>query len=199
MIRLEFKMNEVKRGIGEMIAQLEDPTPVARDFGGHVVARTKRSMPSQNEGSAAGEPPASHHGGRGLRGSVTSNVLDGGKGVEVGTPLVYGGVLHEGTQEYLGGPIRPKTAKALAIPLGRARGKRPRDFTDLQWRPNRERSEIKRGVLGIGDGEEFEPLFALQTEVVIEPRPWLFITDEDEKYLADRLTEAIEKQAFGHG
>lgn len=197
MIRLEVKLDKFKRGIAALARRVKDLTAVARDVGGHVVARIKRSMPSQGEPSGPGEFPASRHGGRGLRGSVTYNVLDGGAGVEIGTPLVYGGVLHFGTAEYLGGPIRPVNAKALAIPLGEPR--RPRDVSGLTWRPNRPETAArhKRGVLGIGEGEDFEPLFALQTEVTIEPRPWLDLTDEDEEYLYDALERELDREAFG--
>ncbi len=192
MIGLRVEMAEFHRELAAKAARVGDLMPVARDFGGHVVSDIKRRMPSQHEPSSPGGFPASHRRGRGLSGSISSIELAGGKGVDIGTPLVYGGVLHHGTEKYLGGPIKPKRAKALAIPLPAARGKRPRDFGDLQWRPNRQPSRIKRGVLGTLVGDKFTPLFALQTEVTIEPRPWLMITEEHWEYLDTVLTAHMD-------
>ncbi len=199
MIRMKARLGDFERDIRAMARELDDPTPVARDFGAHVVRRTKKGMPSQDEASSPGGPPASHRGGRGLRGSVTHNVVEDGHGVEVGTPLIYGGVLHEGTDEYLGGPIRPKNAKALTIPISdKAKGRRARDFEDLFFvpaGPGAAPEDLGILALPLGD-DDFEPMFALRTEVTIEPRPWLFITDEDGGYAADRFEEQLDKKVF---
>ncbi len=201
-MRLQADMRRFDKRIKRLVAFVRDLTPVARDFGGHVVRRIKDSFQRQGEASAPGEFPATHQGGRGLAGSVTFNVLPDGQGVEIGTPLKYGGVLHLGTQVALGGPIRPKRAKALTIPISpRARGKRARDFAGLFRVPAGPGSDpTDLGILAIaGPGESVVPLFALRTAVTIEPRPWLEIVDADADYLGDALERQLDREVFGRG
>jgi len=201
-VRLEADLRQFEKRIKRLVRAVKDLTPVARDFGGHVVRRIKDSFQRQGEASAPGEVPATHRGGRGLAGSVTFNVLPNGEGVEIGTPLTHGEVLHRGTQEALGGPIRPKNAKALTIPISpRARGKRARDFAGIFRVPAGPGSEPEDvGILAIaGSGDSVVPLFALRTAVTIEPRPWLGITDSDEEYLGEALERQFDREAFGRG
>jgi len=199
MVGIEIDARRLNEGIRALAANVKNLERVAASFGGHVVRRIAKSFKriGREAQNVPGGFPATRHGGYGLRGSISYNVLSGGAGVEIGTPLVYGGVLHFGTQEYLGGPIRPVQAKALSVPVAdESRGKRPRDFPDLEWRPNvlSKRGGIRRGVLGVESAEDFEPLFALQTEVTIEPYPWLEIVEEDTQFLADALQKQFERE-----
>ena len=209
MIGLKADFKKFARKIEKLVRQVADLSPVARDFGGFVTRRIKTEMPAQEEPAAAGQPPASHHGGRGLRGSVTNNVLD--VGVEIGTPLVYGAIQH------FGGLVRRKNAGALTIPIDKkARGKRARDFAGLFRIPAKRGAPPEdRGILairtGVGrdaagkfsrtasGGKNIKPLFALRTKVTIKPHPWLEITGEDAEYLVVALERQVYKEVFLHG
>jgi len=194
MLRLKLDSRKLRRKLAGIASRIKHLRPVAADFGDHLIRGWIKSMPVQTQPSEPGGPPAIHH--RDLARSLTRNVLEAGAAVEAGTPFPSGGVLHFGTQKYLGGPIRPREKKALTIPLtDAARGKRAGDFGKLQFRPSRRGGKKNIiGVLGLGKGPEFEPLFALATEVTIAPRPWAIVAEEDETYLFKAMTDHLLKE-----
>ena len=200
MIRLEIESREMQKRIASLARRTKDLTPVAREWAGGVVRRIRDSFPRQSEPSEPGGPPSIHSGQRGLVGSITHNILPQGEGAEIGTPLVYGGILHMGTRRYLGGPIRPKRARALTIPLTReAKRKRARDIPGLfrvPAEPGAPPEDV--GILALaGPGESIVPMYALRTAVSIDPRPWLEIVEEDEVSLVDILGRQLDREVFG--
>ena len=193
MIGIEVDMRQVNAGLKALVESVKNISRPLRSFGAEVVRRTKLSMPSQEHGSpsAVGSPPASHHGGIGLRGSVTYNVLEGQQAVEIGTPLVYGAI------QQTGGKILPVEAKALAVPISpTARGRRPRDFDDLfifQSTSGKHALMLGREV-GKGKNRKLEPMFILLRSVTLPARPWLEITVEDADYLGNELQKQFERE-----
>jgi len=80
----------------------------------------------------------------------------GGVQISVGTNLIYAAMMH------FGGVIEPVEAGALFIPL-----------TPLARRIGAERDKRKRGRLVYGED------FVLVKRVEIDPRPFLFLSDDD--------------------
>lgn len=103
----------------------------------------------------------------------TSGELAGAYGSE----LTRVGVLEMGTQEALGGPLRPRRAKYLAIPtdaarVGVGRAVSPKDRSDLVFVISR------RGNPVLLQKDTGELMFVLKREVTIPPRPTLQRTVE---------------------
>lgn len=109
--------------------------------------------------------------------------------VEVGSSLAYAAQVH------FGGTIRPKTGKFLAIPIPtrlKRSGRWPRDLD-----PKREQLRFiptkggkadavlvdPTGELGFGKGV----LYALSRSVTQDPKPYLFISDSDQRTIRDEL------------
>lgn len=107
--------------------------------------------------------------------------------VEIGSNLPHAAQVH------FGGPITPKTGKALAIPLTDYLKRNqlwPRDID-----PAREVLQLipsdKPGVIGVlidpnnklGFGTE--PLYALMARVHQDPKPWCYVDDADREELAE--------------
>ncbi len=192
MIALDVDMREVERGLKGLAEAIADMTPVARDFGAHMVRKWVMRFPRTggHEASAAGEPPAVQSAA--LRNSLTYEVGDGGDSAEMGTPLVYGLIQHFGGVIHMrpGGPH-------LTVPIAdESYGKGAFDFGDLDFRPSKGGgpSGHSIGVLGEMAGGDFKPLFALLTEVEIEEHPWLVVEQEDYDYLGDRMVEHLNKE-----
>lgn len=183
---IKVDMNDVPDDIRELAERVENPEPVLDDFGGRLVREMTKSFAqtSRGEPSEPGNAPAVQSGD--LKNSLTREVSD--EELEVGTPLVYGEIQHRG------GTIEPDDAEALTIPVAnKAQGKRARDFDDLFFRPASDEAEDNIiGVLGEGQGEDFEPIFALAEEVTLPERPWLKIESDDWEYLGDRFREELE-------
>jgi len=181
---------KLKREIMAVARQVRDTAPVARDFGAHMVRTCVLRMPrtAKWQPSAAGQSPARQSGA--LAASMTFEVASGGDAVEWGSGLVYARVQDEG------GTIRPRRARALAIPLNdEARGKRPRDFPDLFLLPA-DAGDEHVGVLmrktGVGDG--LEGMFVLRKSVRLPARPYLFVAPADEDYLAAALSKRLARE-----
>ena len=190
---MTFDVKDVVGAFESMASTLEDPERPMNRLGAHMTRRIKKSMPSGGgEASKPGMFPHSQRGARGMRGTVVYNVLLRDTALEVGSSAIYAGVIDEGTEEEIGGPIRPKTAKALAIPIHkRSKNRSPRDFSDLTWRPNRKKTRTGRGVLGTGKGQRFVALFALVSEVSIEARPFLEFLSSDEEFAVKVVLEEL--------
>lgn len=80
----------------------------------------------------------------------------------------------KGAHKQYGGEIRPKQAKALAIPIDdMVRGKRPAEMAvnNLFIAP-KSASGDTAGVLGYTAGGKFRPLFVLRKKVTQQPDPW---------------------------
>jgi phage gpG-like protein len=153
------------------------------EFGNYKVSRTVRAF-VRGGISEPGGPPGTRSGM--LRASVTYEVE--GSLLSVGTNLVYGAKLQEG------GDIRPKTAKALTVPISpEAEGKRARDFSDTFIIPSKSGDPDTVGIIGRrAAGGTFQGLFALRKRVHIEARPWLFWDDRDASKLLGILNQRWE-------
>ena len=109
-----------------------------------------------------------------------------------GSDLVRVGVLEMGTQEALGGPLRPRRAKYLAIPtdaarVGVGRAVSPKDRSDLVFVISR------RGNPVLLQKDTGELMFGLKREVTIPPRPTLARTVEVAQPAIDRaMLEAVD-------
>ena len=191
-IRLENKgMREVRKRFRRMARAIEDPRPVLRDFGHQVVATISENWQRVGRGqdSRPGMPPAVRSGY--LRQGVTFEVLSG-RAVEIGTNLVYGRIQHEG------GTIKPKRARALAIPIApEAERRGPREWPDGSLFMIESDDPETIGVLfrtkpGAKDSEgELEALYVLRGSVEIPARPWLLVRREDTDYFMERMQEEL--------
>lgn len=111
----------------------------------------------------------------GLRSSFHSEWSPGDLEGAYGSGHVAARVQEEGSGYLPGGVIRPRKAKALAIPMGPAKtasgAGRPRDFPGLVL------IQSLRGqpmlVMPTGDGASFEVYFLLRKQVKLPPRPTL--------------------------
>jgi hypothetical protein len=94
-----------------------------------------------------------------------------------GSELKRIGVLEQGTQVALGGPLRPKNGKYLAIPtamakVGKGRAVWPRDRQDLVFVQSlRGQPLLVRPHAGNKGG--FDVMFILRRQVTIKPHPTL--------------------------
>jgi len=103
-----------------------------------------------------------------------------GNTIIVGTNVKYAQILHEG------GIIKPKSARALAIPLQPiAKVKSPREFDN---------TFIRHGIIfqkKVDDGDPI-PLFKLQKSVVIPPRPFMYLESHEQEHLKEIIIKAAE-------
>ena len=94
-----------------------------------------------------------------------------------GSELRRIGVLEQGTQEALGGPLKPKSGKYLAIPtemakVGKGRALWPRDRTDLVFIQSLKGQPLLVRPRAGKDGG-FDVMFILRRQVTIKPHPTL--------------------------
>lgn len=112
-----------------------------------------------------------------------------------GSELARVGVLEMGTQEALGGPLRPKSGKYLAIPMpkarvGRGRAVAPKDRTDLHFRM----SKAGKPMLVRYTKAGFDVMFLLRSQVTIPGRPTMEKAVSRAQPAVDkRLLEAVEE------
>ena len=187
MVGLRIDWHNVPDEIRQLARKASRPARALRDWGAHLVRSWELSFPRTPTGvsSRPGRPPAI--GDRGLANSLAYELRQGGTAIEAGSSAIYAGPQHRGAL------IRPRRAKALAIPLPDARGRRPKDFRDLHFRPASPAAKPNViGVLGKGD-EDFKPLFALAREVRLPARPWLKVSDRNWDYLGRALIRLLER------
>lgn len=190
-------VEEVRR-LGVRIA---DPRMVLEDFAEHML---NTSLPANFE--AGGRPDKwkrsawssenqQKESGRLMR-SIQKRVQK--RGVEFGTNLIYA------RQRHFGGVLKPKKAKALAVPVaGLSRAmRRPRRWGDrLKFIPSKTPGGNTVGVLATkerntrsarkgGAGKwKWVAQFILRKEVTQEPRPFLLFQDDDMAYVSRRMIE----------
>jgi phage gpG-like protein len=176
--------------IRRLFAKLTDVRPVLRDFGGYKQRQIVMSFPRLPRGtaSAIGGPPAMRTGLLAQR--ITYEVT--GPLLEVGTRDIRAAMLQ------YGGTVRPKSAKALTIPVSpEAYGKRARDFSNLVLIKPRMKDPESIGLLvrkkGRGKKETTEALFVLRRSAKIEARPFLAWKPQDKKYLLTALQRQFER------
>jgi len=191
MIQLRTNWKEFGGHLRKLLGRVRNFEPIAEAFGARLVRTWSLKFPrgAGHRPSAAGGPPAIQNAA--LKNSLDYEVHDGGDTLEAGSPLAYAAIQH------FGGVIKPKTAKALTIPLTReSYGKRARDFNDLEFRPATKKAKPNIiGVLGrASPGGGFAALFALAREVTLPARPWLMVYPADEEYLADCIEKHLEGQ-----
>lgn len=109
--------------------------------------------------------------------------LDGGS-IIIGTNLEYARILHEG------GVIRPRNAKALAIPLQpMAKVQSPRDFED---------TFIRSGIIYLKqEGGKVLPLYKLQSSVRIPSRPYMFLDKVERDHISELVLEGVRRFSSG--
>ena len=211
-LSIEVDTRQLDGAIGVLVERIQDMSPVLEDFGAHMVHALTVQFPrgAGHAPSAEGEAPSVQSAR--LRNSLTYELEDEGDAVRFGTGLVYGRILH------FGGVIRPKNAKALAVPISdRAYGKRPADFPGLLFEPTGHAGKVrgflvqsrkhryKKGekrarkgtVARMTSDVEQERLFVLLTQVTIRKHPWLKVERADTDYLADRMREHLKEEEAG--
>lgn len=188
---------EAQRLFDALNARLADLSPAMEVVGMNLQRRVARRFQSGSDWPQSIR--AQREGGRTmllsnrLRNSIGTlgdeGVFDVTKmSVTLGTNTVYARLMQEG------GIVRPKTAKALAIPLTREARKAAsnvasiRDIPNLVFLPSKGKPETI-GVLGkVAKGTskktgvqkgDFVPWFALRKSVTIPARPFLYIEDGD--------------------
>lgn len=127
--------------------------------------------------------------------AMAPEALDGAYGSE----LTRIGVLEMGTQEALGGPLRPKHGRYLAIPTekakrGKGRGLAPRDMPDLYFAllPSGHPALVRS--VAAGKGRSIEVMFLLRTQVTIPPHPTMERAVKRAQPAVDaRLLKAVEE------
>jgi hypothetical protein len=116
-----------------------------------------------------------------------------------GSELRRIGVIEMGTQEALGGPLRPKNGRYLAIPtekakVGRGRAVSPRDRTDLVFIQSLSGQPLlvrpRKSKAG-----GFDVMFILRTKVTIQPHP----TMDKAQSIAQPKVDAILLKATEDG
>lgn len=190
MIVLDAKaLEETAERIHGLARRIDDLTPVARDFGGHMIRAWSLRFPRLPEHTAApaGGPPAVQSGA--LKNSLHYEVKSGGDEVEAGSTEPHAAIQHRGD------PIRPRRAKALTVPISpEAYGKRARDFADIfriPAKPGQEPEDL--GILAVERGDEVVPLFALRGSVRLPARPWLVVLQDDWDYLGESMERHIQE------
>lgn len=184
-VNIDDAMTDQLRDMARVLQQPERPLAT---LGRYLERRWKKSMknaPRRSiESAREGEPPLSHHGGGGLRGSITSQVR--GTTLLVGTNLEYGRIQHEG------GVVKMKN-KLLTVPLtDDTFDKRAIDM-DLRFVPlDGGPSGNARGLLVDEAGEAH---WVLMTEVEIRPHPWATFLPEDEAEALAIFEDALDREA----
>lgn len=123
--------------------------------------------------------------------AMTAGELEGAYGSE----LKRVGVLEMGTQEALGGPLRPKNGRYLAIPTDKARKGRGRALSPKDWPEDDLVFVLSRG----GNPLLLDPrtgnvMFVLRTQVTIPPRPTMEKAVAKAQPAVDaRLLKAVEE------
>lgn len=176
------------------------PERAMAGIGGHFQTKWRKSFQpaprSSTKSAEAGQPPLRHRGD--FSRSITFTVEPAGSEVHVGSAgpaSVRARMLQEG------GLIKPKTARALAVPVSwKAYGKRPKDFSDLHYIPLKGRSgragrsgrciALLARSHGTGESKKLEALFALMPSVRIKPHPWVTVDARDE----DEMLRIFERQ-----
>lgn len=108
-----------------------------------------------------------------------------------GSELKRIGVLEQGTQEALGGPLKPKKGKYLAIPtamarVGKGRAVAPKDRSDLVFiQTLKGQPLLVRPRAGKKGG--FDVMFILRRQVTIKPHPTLPRAVERSQAKADQI------------
>ena len=177
--------------IRRAFARLADPSEVLADFGEYKRRRIVLSMPRMPrlQRSSPGVPPARRTGLLSQR--ITWAVA--GPRLDVGTNDERAAMLH------FGGTIRPRTAKALAVPIHPdAQGKRPRDFADLDFIPRKGSGRppllVRKVFRGKSDTlRKMDVMFVLLKSVKLPARPFLVWNPEDETYLGKSLQKALDQ------
>lgn len=124
--------------------------------------------------------------------AMTPGEIEGAYGSE----LTRIGVLEMGTQEALGGPLRPKNSKYLAIStpkakVGKGRGLAPRDTPGLVFAISKAGKPMLIRPKG---GGQFDVMFLLRTEVTIPPHPTMDRAVSRSQAAVDkRLLDAVEE------
>jgi phage gpG-like protein len=168
--------NTVSRAVAGLIKRIEDPSQALTDIGALLVSNMRGVFDSRGNSIGHHWPPPRHRVGEPLkeygrlRDSITPRVE--ANAVIVGTNYAPTGAPSGATiamVHQFGATIRPRKAKALALPLTAAAklSGGPRRYPgklSLRWK-----SGARAGVLVDDSGVA---QFALKKEVVIPPRPF---------------------------
>ena len=185
-MQLKTNAGAVAQNVQQMAEHCRDMTPVLYELG----ERMKEYSIPQNF-VAQGRPhkwTATLRGGAiGQDSGRLSRSTDweiNGATLKVGTNLIWAPQFH------YGGTIKPKTAKTLAVPLGKTRSS-PRRFPNLKWAPGVSKHPYARGVLGRYSGKgkrrKFTALFMLRSQVDQKPRPFLLFQEDDVQFARDTM------------
>ncbi len=198
-MKFELRSNGdvVLRQVDGVQRLLADPAELLEDMGEHMV---NTSVPETFRAGGPGWPRSSwqaesaqQDSGALLR-SVTHEVS--GHTLRVGSNLRYA------RQRQLGGELKPKKARALAIPLpGTPKSmQRPRRWGDRLF--YLESTKGKADTVGIlaskgGRNGKITPRFVLRARVTQPARPFVVFRDEDIVWLNGRLAAHLQEAARG--
>ena len=111
-----------------------------------------------------------------------------GTGVAPGSKTVrYANVLDIGTEAALGGPIVPKRAKMLTIPLPGVKGM-AKEYPDAFIITSKKGNVL---LVEPDDKEGFRPLFVLKESVTIDPFYWFTNTIREKRPILDRNLDPV--------
>jgi phage gpG-like protein len=191
-----FGLDKLTRDLQAKVKALENVNPLLDAIGIQLTRSVQKNF------QAGGRPPwKESRGARERNGKTLSwrGVLKGsishaieGRTVLVGTNVKYGRI------QQLGGVVRPKKAKALAIPLNeKARkasenlgGKTLRDIPDMFFLKSKTGKSIGTLMKKTKKGKA-EAWFALMESVAIPKRPFLVLQPEDHDWITKRTAKYV--------
>jgi len=191
-LRFEMRGNGdvVVHQVDELAKRIENVRPVLEDFGEHM---ENSSIPETFR--QEGRPKRWKRGPWSSRRQQqeSTRLIQSVKHEVSGDRLRVGTNLRYAAQRHFGGELKPKKAKALAIPLpGVARSmRRPRRWGDRLFFMKSVKGKADTvGILATTDRRgEVVPRFVLRRKVTQPARPFIVAVDEDMVYLSRRLVE----------
>lgn len=185
MINIELDLGKARGLLKGIEGRAKNMGPVLQDFSAHMEGSIlenfiKGGRPNKWKESSS-EKTLRRSGG--LQNSVTSSFTS--TSMKMGSNSPYGRIHHKG------GVIKPKKARALAIPLQDWIKGGPRRYTDLTYMPVEDGAPATLAVLGKQNGDDFTPMFVLVSKVTMPARPWLLYQPEDRIYAKRQVTKFL--------
>lgn len=195
-MRLQLRSNGevVVRSLDGLAGRLRDASELLEDMGEHMV---NTSVPEtfRQGGRPERWPKSKWQTGERSQMDTTrlaqsvKHEVSGGKILRVGSNLAYA------RQRQLGGTIKAKNARALAIPLPGMPSsmRRPRRWGDrLFYMESESGNPDTVGILASKDGKgTITPRFVLRRQVVQPARPFIVFTDDDIAYFSRSVARAV--------
>lgn len=165
---------------------------IINKWAAETVLRLKRAASGKIVGKyKSGRKTGQLHRNVGMKGKRRGQDADImiGTGVAPGSKTVrYADVLDLGTERAIGGPIRPKRAKMLTIPLPGVKGE-AKEYPDAFIIKSKKGNVLL--VEPSDDESGFKPLFLLRDEVTIDPFYWFTKPIKERRPFLDRDLDPV--------